>query len=74
MLKGRVKTWVKEGNYGFITLDGFPEDIFVHHTGIRMTGYRVLIPDEPVEFLIKHDAKGWKAVDVVRAEVQEHSA
>lgn len=71
MLKGRVKTWDQTKNFGFITLDGFPEDIFVHHTGIKMTGYRILVAGEPVEFLIKRDQKGWKAVQVVRSEVQE---
>lgn len=71
MLKGRVKSWDVDRNFGFIILEGFPEDIFVHHTGIRMTGYRTLVPGEAVEFLIKRDDKGWKAINVVRAEAQE---
>jgi len=43
------------------------EDIFVHHTAIKMEGFRTLTPGEAVDFEIKKDEKGLKAVNVTRA-------
>lgn len=74
MLKGRVKSWDNEKHFGFITVPGFPADIFVHHASIRMGGYRILVPGEAVEFLIKRDEKGWKAVGVVPEGAQERAS
>ena len=68
MPTGTVKWFNDQKGYGFIRQDGLAEDIFVHHTAIKMDGFRTLAPGTPVEFKIKKDEKGIKAVDVVRAE------
>lgn len=67
MPTGTVKWFSDQKGYGFIKQEGVAEDIFVHHTAIRMEGFRTLIPGEPVDFRIKVDEKGLKAIDVCRA-------
>ena len=64
MTKGKVKWYNDQRGYGFIQAEEVKEDIFVHHTAIHMEGYRALFPEQLVEFEIKHDRKGLKAVNV----------
>lgn len=64
MTKGRVKWYNDQRGYGFIRADEVKEDIFVHHTAIHMQGYRALFPEQLVEFEIKSDRRGLKAVNV----------
>ncbi len=66
MATGTVKWFNDQKGYGFIKQDGVVEDIFVHHTAIKMEGFRTLTPGEVVEFEIKKDEKGLKAVNVTR--------
>lgn len=66
MHTGIVKFFSDSKGYGFITLEGLSEDIFVHHTAIQMEGFRTLYPGEKVQFQIKKDEKGLKATNVVR--------
>ena len=61
---GKVKFFNDVKGYGFINSNGIPEDIFVHHTGIHMEGYRCLFPGQEVEFELKTDQRGMKAVKV----------
>lgn len=61
---GKVKWFNDKKGFGFIRTDGVPEDIFVHHSAIHMEGYRVLFPDQDVEFELKTDTRGLKAVKV----------
>lgn len=67
MTVGTVKWFNDQKGYGFVRQEGVSEDIFVHHTAIKMEGFRTLEPGEVVEFDIKQDEKGFKAVNVVRA-------
>ena len=67
MAKGTVKWFNDQKGYGFIKQDGVTEDVFVHHTAIKMEGFRTLAPGDSVEFELKKDEKGYKAVDVTRA-------
>jgi CspA family cold shock protein len=62
-----VKWFNDQKGYGFIKQDGVAEDIFVHHTAIKMEGFRTLTPGESVDYEIKKDEKGLKAVNVTRA-------
>jgi CspA family cold shock protein len=55
---GRVKWFNDTKGFGFIRTEGVSEDIFVHHSAIHMEGYRVLFPDQEVEFELKTDALG----------------
>lgn len=64
MTKGKVKWFNDKKGFGFLRADGIAEDIFVHHTAIHMEGYRALFPDQSVEFELKTDRKGLKAVKV----------
>lgn len=61
---GRVKWFNDKKGYGFISAKDTPEDIFVHHSAIHMEGYRVLFPGQDVEFELKPDTRGLKAVKV----------
>ena len=67
MPTGTVKWFNDQKGYGFIKQEDVAEDIFVHHTAINMEGFRTLTPGEAVDFEIKKDEKGLKAVNVVRA-------
>ncbi len=66
METGTVKWFNDQKGYGFVRQDGVDEDIFVHHTAIKMEGFRTLTPGEVVEFEINRDEKGMKAVNVTR--------
>ena len=66
METGTVKWFNDEKGYGFVQQDGVSEDIFVHHTAIKMEGFRTLITGDVVEFEINRDEKGMKAVNVTR--------
>ena len=66
MVKGTVKWFNDQKGYGFIKQDGLNEDVFVHHTAIKMEGFRTLAPGDAVEFELKKDEKGFKAVNVAR--------
>jgi len=67
MATGQVKSFNKKKGYGFIVVDGEDEmEIFVHYSDIEGGGYRLLLPDEPVEFEIVETNKGLKAVNVRR--------
>lgn len=64
MNKGTVKWFNEEKGYGFIAgEDG--TDIFVHHTGIFMTGYRKLVEGQQVEYEVEEYEGRNKAVNVV---------
>lgn len=64
MTIGKVKWFNDKKGFGFLRSDGIAEDIFVHHTAIHMEGYRALFPDQNVEFVLKTDQLGLKAVKV----------
>lgn len=68
MPTGVVKRFDDQRGYGFIKVDGLAEDVFVHQTAIKMEGFRTLVAGEKVNFKIKKDEKGLKAVEVSRAE------
>lgn len=64
MNKGTVKWFNEQKGYGFIAgEDG--KDIFVHHTGIFMTGYRKLDEGQEVEYEVTEHEGRSKAVNVV---------
>ncbi len=61
---GTVKWFNAEKGYGFITRDA-GEDIFVHYSNIRGTGYRSLTEGQRVEFTVGESERGPEAQDVV---------
>lgn len=75
MPKGTVKQFDAAKGYGFIRQVGMEKDIFVHHTEIKMEGFRTLEPGQHVEYDLKRDDRGVKAVGVrVLPPVEEKKA
>jgi CspA family cold shock protein len=64
-LLGRVKWFNDQKGFGFITRDNSP-DVFVHHSAIRMEGFRTLREGEEVKFELLESPKGLQAVNVSR--------
>lgn len=62
--RGVVKWFNAAKGYGFIQRQT-GEDVFVHHSTIQMTGYRVLHEGAEVEFEVKDGPKGLQAENVV---------
>ena len=63
-VQGRVKWFNPDKGFGFIAREG-GSDVFVHHSEIRMDGYRTLAENQRVEFVVTRGRKGDQAVDVV---------
>ena len=65
MSTGKVKWFNSNKGFGFIAPDGGGDDLFVHHSEIKTTGYASLGEDQNVEFEIGQGKKGPCAVNVV---------
>jgi CspA family cold shock protein len=63
MANGTVKWFNDAKGYGFISQEG-GEDVFVHHTAIKMDGFRTLKEGERVEFEVTQGPKGLQAANV----------
>ena len=63
--EGKVKWFNDRKGWGFITTEDYG-DVFVHHSSIKMDGFRTLEQDETVLFDIVDTPKGLQATDVVR--------
>ena len=61
MALGTVKWFNAEKGYGFITVDGDGQDVFVHYSAIESSGYRSLEEGQHVSFEIGTGAKGPQA-------------
>lgn len=55
-----IVSWFKNG-YGFIKRDDGGKDVFVHHTGIEMDGFKTLEKDQAVSFEVVRGQKGLQA-------------
>jgi CspA family cold shock protein len=64
-LNGSVKWFNNAKGYGFIALDT-GQEVFVHYSSIRGTGFKTLDEGERVELSVEDDSKGPRAADVVR--------
>jgi len=63
MEQGIVKWFNGTKGYGFITRDS-GGDVFVHYSGIQMTGFKTLEENQRVSFKVVDGAKGPQAVEV----------
>jgi CspA family cold shock protein len=68
MEQGIVKWFDNEKGYGFIQRKAGEADVFVHHTAIKMKGYRTLVENQPVEFEVAASPKGLTAINVIPQE------
>jgi CspA family cold shock protein len=72
MVNGTCKWFNSRKGYGFLTPEGAPEgekaDVFVHHTNIKMEGFRALYENDKVTFDIEDGTKGKEAKNVVVTE------
>src|SRR5438034_4547050 len=64
MAQGTVKWFNGDKGFGFITVDGGGNDVFVHFSAIAADGYRSLDENQRVEFEITQGPKGPQASDV----------
>lgn len=64
MTKGTVKWFNAEKGFGFITLEGGEQDVFVHYSSIDMPGYKVLEEGQAVSFEVGAGSKGPQAEGV----------
>jgi cold shock protein len=64
MATGTVKWFSDDKGFGFITPDEGDRDLFVHHSGIAMEGYRSLAEGLRVSYEEEQGDKGPKAVNV----------
>jgi CspA family cold shock protein len=61
---GTVKWFNAAKGYGFIARES-GDDVFVHYSAIRGSGYRNLEEGQRVEFAVEQSPKGPQAVDVI---------
>lgn len=64
MNRGTVKWFNSTKGFGFITPDDGGDDLFVHHSEIRMEGYATLDEGQTVEFVVGEGKKGPCATNV----------
>jgi CspA family cold shock protein len=64
MAHGTVKWFNAEKGFGFITLDGGEQDVFVHYSAIDMSGYKSLEEGQAVVFEVGAGSKGPQAESV----------
>lgn len=64
MEQGIVQWFNAAKGYGFIKRENEQPDIFVHHSGISMSGYRSLKEGQKVSFEVGQGPKGLQAVNV----------
>ena len=65
MSKGTVKWFDGKKGFGFITPEGGGDDLFVHHSEIKMAGYASLREGQSVEFEVGQGRKGPCATNVI---------
>ena len=62
---GTVKWFNSSKGFGFIQPDDGGDDLFVHHSEIKTTGYAMLDEGQRVEFEIGEGKKGPCATNVI---------
>ena len=63
MIEGTVKWFNEAKGFGFLTREGGP-DVFVHHSEIRVEGFRTLNEGDREKFDVVNSPKGPRAANV----------
>jgi cold shock protein len=71
MSTGKVKWFNNAKGYGFILSENGGDDLFVHYSSIQMDGYKTLKAGQIVEFDIQKGPKGFHAVNIRSAVVDD---
>jgi len=61
---GTVKWFDSKKGYGFITPEDGGKDLFVHHTGLQMEGFKTLTDNQTVTYEIGTSDRGEVATNV----------
>ncbi|MCV6639368.1 cold-shock protein [Candidatus Albibeggiatoa sp. nov. NOAA] len=61
---GTVKLFDEKKGFGFIVPDAGGKDVFVHHSAIKGSGFKVLKQGQKVEYEYTETAKGLQATSV----------
>ena len=64
MPQGTVKWFNSDKGYGFIAPDDGTADVFVHHSTIKIDGFRTLQENQRVEYTAGRGPKGPQAEEV----------
>ncbi len=64
MITGTVKWFNESKGYGFISPQDGSKDVFVHHSAIMGTGFKVLAEGQQVTFDVEQGPKGPAAANV----------
>lgn len=64
MNSGKVKFFNAEKGFGFITVDGSDQEVFVHFSAIQVDGYKTLNEGQAVAFDIVQGDRGEQASNV----------
>ena len=67
MAIGTVKWFNDSKGFGFITPDDGSEDLFVHFSGITMSGFKTLKEGQKVRFEVTQGPKGKQASNIQSA-------
>ncbi len=74
MPTGKIKWFNASKGFGFIEVEG-GDDVFVHYSGLRMEGFKVVEKGDEVDFEIADDGKGPRAEKVtVTSRAREESS
>jgi CspA family cold shock protein len=64
MAQGTVTWFNADKGFGFIAPDDGTPDVFVHHSAIKIDGYRSLQDNQRVEYTVSRGPKGPQADEV----------
>ena len=68
MPQGTVKWFNSDKGYGFIAPDDGTADVFVHHSTIKVDGFRTLAENQRVEYTAGRGPKGIQPDEVLPLE------